>query len=133
MLNNRQIELLEYLKANKDTFKGKVQICAGLPFAYPRHLENNNNEGNKSTVFKNLSNDVRFINNCDDIEFIIISSNKGFKIGNPEEVENYINKRFKRDLKALKLDWNLVKKKNLDKQLKMDEEVIKEVKAYMEE
>lgn len=134
MLNNRQKELLEYLIEHKNEYVSKVRICKDLPMAYPRHLENHNNEGNKSIAFKNISVDVRTINESAEIDYIIIFRRyKGYKLGNEEEILTYIKNRFKRDLKALKLDWQLVRKNKLDHQLYFDKEEIKEIKTYIGE
>lgn len=130
-MNNRQNELLKYLKENKERYVSKKTICREIPMAYPRHLENNNNEGNKSTAFSNISSDVRTINDNENINFVIIyKAGKGYKIGNQEETKDYIERRFKRDLKALKLDWKLVKKVNLNNQITMDDEELRIIKAF---
>lgn len=130
-LNNRQIEFLEYLKKNTNKYVTKKQICKDLPFCYPRHLENNNNEGNKSVAFSNISNDVRALNNSD-MEQIIICNHFGYKLATEEEANLYIQRRFKRDLKALKLDHKLAKKVGRNHQLYFNDNDIKEIKAFIE-
>lgn len=128
-MNNRQMALISLLEANRDKFLTKKDIYTQIPFAYPRHLENHNNEGNKSVALRNISLDVREINNNDDIDFIIIYK-KGYKIATPDEAEDYIKRRFKRDLKSLKLNWKLVNKMKLNNQLYMEEDDIKEIKTF---
>lgn len=130
-LNNRQIEFLEYLKKNTNKYVTKKQICKDLPFCYPRHLENNNNEGNKSVAFSNISNDVRALNNSD-MEQIIICNHFGYKLATEEEANLYIQRRFKRDLRALKLDHKLAKKVGRNHQLYFNDNDIKEIKAFIE-
>lgn len=77
--NNRQKELLEYLKQNTNRYVSKKQICRDLPYVYPRHLENNNNEGNKSVVFSKISSDIRTLNDSD-LEQIVICNHYGYKL-----------------------------------------------------
>ena len=76
-----------------------------------------------------IRKDVRAINRSDETEHIIISSKKGYKIATKEEAARYIEKRFRRDLKSLKLDWHLKKKYGLDGQINID---MKEVKTFIE-
>ena len=83
-LNNRQKELLKYLENNTDKYVSKIQICKDLPYCYPRHLEHHNNEGNKSIAFRNISLDVRTLNDSE-MEKIIIYSHKGYKLADEEE------------------------------------------------
>lgn len=130
MLNQRQWDLYKYL-LTQNAYISKREICKALPYDYPRHLENNNNEGNKSVAFGNISKDVRAINNSDDIENVIISNKKGYKIADYEEAKKYIESRFKRDLKSLKLNWKLKRKVNIDGQLKYENEDIKEVITFL--
>lgn len=132
MLNDRQLDLYRYLLM-QSTFKSKKEICKALPYDYPRHLENNNNEGNKSVAYSKISADVRAINNSDEIENVIISNKKGFKIADYEEAKKYIERRFKRDLRSLKLNWKLKKKVNIDGQLKFEDDDIKEIKTFIRE
>lgn len=132
-MNNRQLELLNYLEKNQDKYVSKKQICKDLPFAYPRHLENNNNEGNKSVAFGNISKDVRFINDSDYEKIIIYKANKGYKLANEEDANDYLQRRFKRDLKALKLDHKLAHKINRNHQLYISENDIKEIKTFIGE
>lgn len=130
-LNNRQKELLNYLKQNTNKYVSKKQICRDLPYAYPRHLENNNNEGNKSVAFSNISSDIRVLNNSD-LEQIVICNHYGYKLANEEEAELYVSRRFKRDLKALKLDHKLAKKIDKNHQLYFSEEDIREFRTFVE-
>ena len=130
-LNNRQVELLAYLKANSDRYVSKKQICRDLPYAYPRHLENNNTEGNKSVAFSNISQDVRALNQSD-MDQIVVCNHYGYKLANEEEADRYIASRFKRDLKALKLDYQLSKKVGRNHQLYFTDSDIKEIRTFVE-
>lgn len=131
-MNNRQKELLNYLMNNTDKFVSKKQICKDLPYAYPRHLENHNNEGNKSKAFKNISLDVRTLNDSD-LEKIIIYKKGGYKIATEEEANDYIQRRFKRDFRSLKLNRKLAKKIGRNHQLYISENDIKEIRTFLEE
>ena len=132
-MNNRQKELLDYLVANQDKYVSKKQICKDLPFAYPRHLENNNNEGNKSVAFSNISSDVRFINNSDYEKIIIYKANKGYRLASEEDASDYLQRRFRRDLRALKLDHKLAQKIKRNHQLYLSENDIQEIKTFIGE
>lgn len=131
MLNNRQLSLYNYL-LNKKDYVSKKQICKDLPMEYPRHLENNNNEGNKSYAYFLISNDVRVLNDSD-IESIIISNKRGFKVADKKEAIKYLERRFKRDFKSLKLNWKLKRKIDLDHQLKFDDDEIKIIEMFKED
>jgi hypothetical protein len=130
MLNDRQIDLYKFL-LTQHSFISKKEICKAMPYHYPRHLEHNNNEGNKSVAFGNISKDIRAINNSDDIENVVIGTKKGYKIATHEEAKKYIESRFKRDLKSLKLNWKLKRKVNIDGQLRFEDEDIKEVMTFI--
>lgn len=130
-LNNRQKELLEYLKQNTNRYVSKKQICKDLPYAYPRHLENNNNEGNKSVAFSKISSDIRALNDSD-LQQLVICNHYGYKLANEEEANVYVSRRFKRDLRALKLDHKLAKKIGRNHQLYFSENDIREIKSFVE-
>lgn len=131
-LNNRQKELLNYLKIKykEAIYVTKKQICKDLPYAYPRHLENHNNEGNKSRAFSNISADIRALNNSD-LEQIIVSTKKGYKIATEKEAKEYLSRRFKRDLKSLKLNYKLNQKIKLDNQLYISDDEIRVFKTFL--
>lgn len=134
-MNNRQKELYEYLLKNTDKYVSKKQICKDLSYAYPRHLENHNNEGNKSRAYSNISSDIRALNDSD-IELIIIFKkglNGGYKIANEDEANKYIQCRFKRDFKSLKLNRKLVQKIGRNHQLYISENDIKEIRTFLGE
>lgn len=129
-MNDRQWELyhtLEEISKSSKKWVTKEEICTILSTYYPRHAENNSEHN--SSAYAMIRIDVREINKSDEVEKVIVSNKKGYKIATKEEAANYIEKRFRRDLKALKLDWHLKKKCNLDGQLNID---LHEVKAYVE-
>ena len=63
--------------------------------------------------------DVRAINDSDVIQKIIVSDSTGYKIGNEKQVLDYLEKRFNRDFKSLKLNWKLTRKVRMDKQMRL--------------
>lgn len=129
-MNERQCKLyqtLEEISKTSQKWVAKEEICELLSTYYPRHIENNSEHN--SSAYAKIRIDVREINKSDEVEKVIVSNKKGYKIATKEEAAKYIEKRFRRDLKALKLDWHLKKKCNLDGQLNID---LHEVKAYVE-
>ena len=131
-MNKRQKELYEFLidefiTGQKD-WNSKEKISSQLEDYYPRYLEKSSEHNSRAYAI--IRQDVRAINRSDEAEHIIISSKKGYKIATKEEAVKYIEKRFRRDLKSLKLDWHLKKKYDLDRQISID---MKEVKTFIEE
>lgn len=113
-LNSRQWKLYNYLKEKytEKRYISKQEICRDLSNEY--HIKEK-----ETRLCRLIEEDVRRINNAGVIQKIIISSSKGYKIGNEEECRKYIEKRFKRDLKSLKLNWLLANKVKMDGQMKI--------------
>ena len=113
-LTTRQWELYKYLISNydEDVYISKEKICEDLPKYYKIIKE-------ETRVCRAIENDVRVINSSNIIQKIIVSNKFGYKIGSEKEVNDYIKKRFKRDLKSLKLDWFLARKVNMDGQMRI--------------
>lgn len=113
ILNKRQWMLYRYLKRRfKDNiYISKKEIC--------RDLGNYNYNENEKRLCRVIESDVRAINESDEIQKIIVSNHEGYKIGNKEEVEQYLNRRFNRDYENIKLNWKLAKKVSLDKQMRL--------------
>jgi hypothetical protein len=130
-MNERQQKLYQFLldKSSTNQYISKEEICYNLPKFYPR-FEEKSNEHN-SRAYSKIRDDVRAINRSD-VEKIIVSSKKGYKIANKEEAIEFINKRFRRDLSSLKTNWNLKRKVGLNNQVKMEKEMLKVVKTYVE-
>lgn len=129
MLNitQRQESLYNLLIECKN-WVSKEYIVVSLPKEYQRFGEYSNDHN--STAYSQIRNDVRALNESSDIEKIIVSSPKGYKIATQEEAKEYIQKRFKRDLRSLKLNYKLVNKCKLNGQINFD---LEEYKTYMEE
>lgn len=113
-LNARQWHLYNYLKENyaEGNFISKYEICQALPNYYTFNV-------NETRMCRALETDVRIINNSELIQKIIVSNKHGYKIGNDAEITEYLNKRFRRDLKSLKLNWQLANKVALDGQMRL--------------
>ena len=96
MLNitQRQESLYNLLIECKN-WVSKEYIVVSLPKEYQRFSEYSNDHN--STAYSQIRNDVRALNESSDIEKIIVSSPKGYKIATQEEAKEYIQKRFKRD------------------------------------
>ena len=133
-MNERQQKLYQFLldKSSTNQYISKEEICYNLPEFYPRFEEKSNEHNSRS--FALIRRDVRAINRSDveDVEKIVVSSKKGYKIANKEEAIEFINKRFKRDLSSLKTNWNLKRKVGLNNQVKMEKEMLKVVRTYVE-
>jgi len=130
-MNERQQKLYQFLldKSSTNQYISKEEICYNLPKFYPRFEEKSNEHNSRS--FALIRRDVRAINRSD-VEKIVVSSKKGYKIANKEEAIEFINKRFKRDLSSLKTNWNLKRKVGLNNQVKMEKEMLKVVRTYVE-
>lgn len=130
-MNERQQKLYQFLldKSSTNQYISKEEICYNLPKFYPRFEEKSNEHNSRS--FALIRRDVRAINRSD-VEKIVVSSKKGYKIANKEEAIEFINKRFRRDLRSLKINWNLKRKVGLNNQVKMEKEMLKVVRTYVE-
>lgn len=128
-MNTRQWDLYKYLKSRYEEkiYISKFEICQAFPQYYVY------GEGNERKC-RLIEKDVRIINNDENIQKIIVSNKDGYKIGNEAEVTSYLNRRFRRAGKAMKLNWILANKVGLNKQTRLalfgnEREVIE---AYME-
>ncbi len=111
-LSSRAWRLYTYLKEHYDEekFISKKELAENCGYAY-------NDNSQRNCV--DMEADVRAINDCDIIQKIVVSDSKGYKIGNEEQVFDYLNKRFSRDLKSMKLNWKLTRKVKMDKQMRI--------------
>ena len=113
-LTTRQWKLYNFLKENYEEgrYISKDEICNGLPEYYSINLK-------ETRKCRSIESDVRTINFDDTIQKIIVSNKYGYKIGNEEECKKYIEKRFSRELKNLKLDWLLANKVGMNNQMRL--------------
>ena len=96
-MNTRQYELYKFLKENYADGKyiSKKEICEALPQYYTY-----NTNTNRHNV--DIEIDVRAINDWDNMQKCIVSCKKGYKIGNEEECNEYLSRRFDSIFKSLK-------------------------------
>ena len=132
MLNQRQKKLYAFLleKSTDNRYISKEEISTALSELYPRDEEKTNEHS--SGAFALIRKDIRAINGSDAYK-IVVSSKKGYKIANKKEALEFIDRRFKRDLKSLKINWNLKSKIANDGQYRMaSEDTWKEIKTFIE-
>ena len=132
MLNERQKRLYQFLLENSETnkFISKEEICTNLQELYPRHNENSTEHS--SRAFALIRRDVRAINSSD-VYKIVASNNKGYKIASKKEALNYVNRRFARDLRSLKINWNLKQKLERNGQIQIvGDDLYQEIKTFLE-
>ncbi len=108
-LNVRQWRLYRYLKSQykRNEFLSREEICERFSNFY---LDNKNLSYN----YKLLAIDINKINENNDTTKIIISTKKGYKIGNAEESLEFIKRRFNFTKEILKYNSILLKKYNLN-------------------
>ena len=96
-MNTRQYELYKFLKENYADGKyiSKKEICEALPQYY---IYNENT--NRHNV--DIEIDIRSINDWDNMQKCIVSCKKGYKIGNEQECNEYLSRRFDSIFKSLK-------------------------------
>lgn len=111
-LNTRQWLLYTYLKEHytENDYISKKELADHCGYSYDDKSQRN---------CVDMEADVRAINDCDIIQKIVVSDSKGYKIGNEQQVFDYLNKRFNRDLKSMKLNWKLTRKVKMDKQMRI--------------
>ena len=112
-LTPRQWRLYEFLKDSfsDDTYISKKDIALKV---------DGYDVNDKSTRYlRDIEFDVHDINDSEVIQKIIVSSPKGYKIGTPEQVFNYIMGRVNEAKKSLKLSYKLKRKAELNNQYRL--------------
>ena len=113
-LNSRQWELYNYLKERGDNWTPLKKIAVDLNYGTPAPTVTFNN----SFARRQITKDRQVINNSDVIQKIIICGNKGLKLANKEEAEDYLAKDKTSLLNALARHYKLEKKAGMDGQLR---------------
>lgn len=132
MLNERQKDLYKFLLEQSATneYISKEEICTSLKELYPRNEEKTNEHS--SSAFALIRKDIRAINGSDAYK-IVVSSKKGYKIADKKEAMDFVNRRFKRDLKSLKVNWNLRNKLERNGQVHVvGDDMYHEIKTFMD-
>lgn len=104
-MNTRQHKLYQFLKDNyqEGRYISKKEICEGLPKFYV--YDENTNRHNVD-----IEQDVRAINEWDNMQKCIVSNKRGYKIGNEEECNEYLQNRYDSVFKTLKYLNNIKKR-----------------------
>lgn len=119
MLTERQTRLLSHLQANTDRFLTQIEIVTALRNNYP-HGENFTAETfHDSVVRQMLTRDIRAINKSDDVDVVIISTNKGIKIADETEFDTYIRRQYEKVFRMLSLVRKQERKGRLNNQLRI--------------
>lgn len=137
-MNKRQQELLELLKIYKLTHKGEWlstdEICVALSREYPRHEEYSSKHN--STVLGWMRKDVQELNNNDEVDVIILSSNKGYRLAvTIEETEDYLRKEHQACIRRLARWSKKLKKARANGQVTIDfeKETLREIRTFESE
>lgn len=104
-MNTRQWELYKLLKLNyaDGKFISKREICDLLPQYYT--YDENTNRHNVD-----IEKDIRAINDDNVIQKCIVSNRTGYKIGNEEECNEYLKRRFTSIFNSLKSLYGIKKR-----------------------
>ena len=96
-MTTRQYKLYEFLKNNYADGKyiSKQEICEALPEYYTFKSDTNRHN-------VDIEQDVRCINEWENMQKCIVSNKQGYKIGNQKECEEYFERRFKSLFKSVK-------------------------------
>ena len=96
-MNTRQFELYKFLKDNyqEGRYISKKEICKALPQFYTY-----NTDTNRHNV--EIEQDIREINNWENMQKCIVSNRIGYKIGSEIECNEYLKRRFNTTLNTLK-------------------------------
>jgi ribosomal protein L23 len=126
---NREKALYNYLIQNYDEerYISKYEICKDLSEYYNYNPED-------TRICREIESDVSRINFSAEFDKIIVSSKKGYKIGNKEQIKNYIERLYNRDLKSLARTSIIRKKNSLDGQVVADDEfssLLDEIRVYI--
>lgn len=90
-LNERQYALYNYLLQRGDQWTTQENVAYDLSFYYDYYWCENFHDTNCRQV---ITNDIRTINNSQEIEKVIISSKKGIKLANEEEFNKHISREY---------------------------------------
>ena len=125
----RERALYDYLIKNysEDRYISKYEICKDLSEFYIYDPE-------ETRICRDIENDVARINFSAEFDKIIVSNKKGYKIGNKEQIKNYIERLYNRDKKSLARTSVLRKKNSLDGQVVADDEfssLLDEIRVYI--
>lgn len=112
-LTPRQWELYRFLKDNYDeeTYISKSEIV--------KNVEGYEVKDGETRFCRDIEFDVHDINNNEKIQKIIVSSSKGYKIGNPRQVHDYLWSREIQAKQSLILTYKMRHKAELNNQYRL--------------
>lgn len=121
-LNSRQFRLYDYLKTKGDQWTTQFQIVNDLRELY-NYQEDDFVTFHDNPARKQLTNDIRAINESDYLPKPILSGSKGVKIANEQEFDLYIGANINSVIRRLKRLKKLAEKgdKNGQFRLKLSE------------
>ena len=113
-MTTRQWKLYEFLKDNyrEGYYISKKEICDALPDFYKY-----DNDTNRHNV--EIEHDIRQINDDKDMQKAIVSNRYGYKIGNEQECNEYLQRRFSSIGKSLKSLWGMKKRLEQNGQMRL--------------
>lgn len=114
MLNSRQRALYAFLKERGDQWTHQIDVAYGL-YEYYNFTESNE-QFHDSNARLLLTKDIRALNNSDEIQKVIISSNKGIKIATEAEWQECIKREYASVFRKLKRVRQKERKGNLNGQ-----------------
>lgn len=118
----RQVALYDYLISRGDNWSSMEQITDSISLYsafFPGYYHN-------SWARRQLTTDIRDINESDTFNKIIISTKRGIKLGTEKEVTKFIRSEIREALSKLNVARKLMRKCSRDQQITLDGE-IKEV------
>ena len=128
-LTTRQWELYRHLKNNysDDKYISKKEIV--------ENVQGYEVKDGETRFCRDIEFDVRIINDNEDIQKIIVSCSKGYKIGTPEQVHDYLVSREIEAKNSLKLTYKLRRKaeKNNQFRIKFGKYERDVIEAYLRE
>ena len=117
-LNSRQWALYNYLKEKGDEWTCQWQIALEIP-EYKYDGKQDAALFHDSTARKQMTADIRTINDSSIIQKVIISSSKGIKIANSEEFDLHTRKEIMAAVRRLQRAKRKAEKGNRDGQMRL--------------
>lgn len=117
-LTTRQWDLYNFLKSNysEEQYISKKEIVEHFPHYY--EIKQNELEGGRG-ICREIEVDIRAINESPTIQKIIVSCSRGYKIGTPQQVHDYLYSRENEAKRSLVLTYKLRHKAELNNQYRI--------------
>ena len=121
--------LLDYSLARPDKFIGVEVIQANLPDLFKATSDSEHNDLGRLK----LRRVVKAMRNNPDIEYVIISSPLGYKIGGKKDTYNFVENYFNAALNKLKTAWAMREKLGNDSKMQFTNDGLAKVEAFIKE